>query len=171
MATLSVVVGNKLKVWGKEKNKWCQLLTLPAGCLGDFILLSVMLTSTSTVYLCIWLSSRVSTFRSLRVGLSLWACHLRICLSASFYLCLLPVSLSHCPSLWQSVWWFHPSPADCLLSLSSGASPSAVYPALFPRHRLPWMIFCLFLWLSYISTIHHRPPPNSTEPSSRVKSK
>lgn len=73
--TLIVIVGNKLKGEGK-KNKWCQLLTLPAGCLGDFSLLSVMLTSDSGIYLCIWRSLCVTAFKPSCVGSLLQACHL-----------------------------------------------------------------------------------------------
>lgn len=86
--------------------------------------------------------------------------------SPDLFICWFSVSLSplstllplflYCLSPWQSVWWFHPLPADCLLSPSSFSHCCLSRP--FPRHRPPRMIFLLFLWLSRISTTPPRPP-------------
>lgn len=51
-----------------------------------------------------------------------------------------PPLFPYCVSPWQPVWWFHPLPADCLLSPSFLTSPTAVYPAPSPdTSRLAWI--------------------------------
>lgn len=98
------------------------------------------------------LSLCVSAFMSLCVALSLSLSSLGLFICWLLYLCY-PLLFLYCLSPWQSIWWFHPIPVDCLSVPSSLASPTAVYPAPSPDTGRPCMIFCLFLWLSRISPL------------------
>lgn len=105
-----------------------------------------MLTSDSTLYLCIWLLLCVA-------GLSLWACHLWTCLSAGFCISLhsSPFLFLYCLSPWQSIWGI-PSLTSWLSFVLASFSHCCL-SCTFPRHRPPCMIFLsLPLAVSY-------PPP------------
>lgn len=140
----------------KKKNKWCQLLTLPAGSLGDFILLSVTLTSDS-MYLCISVCFYVFMCRAVTVQPVIFGSVYLLASVSS------PLSLFlYCLSPWQSIWWFHPLPADCLLSPVLSSFSHCCLPCPFPRHRPPCLIFCL---LPLVSLSPPPTPLNSTEPA------
>lgn len=72
--------------------------------------------------------------------------------SLDLFICLASVSSSPPPfhlsilSPWQSIWWFHPSPADCLLSPSSPSFSPMLFTLPLPQTlaALAWF-FCLLV--------------------------